>query len=169
MLERRLSWRNRSKYRLKTHRNEGATSGHSENNEDLQEKYLEAMEQLWKRHQTPQMLLRMLQGKVSERFGSFADQAVRVRKIFESYSTDESLDVYGFRKCLEQICCQLDEVQSLALFAYFDEENEGKVSWLQMADNAMVPNPKSGSILPKPITATLFNEDWSSLSLNMYH
>eukprot|EP01042_Synura_sphagnicola_P005769 gene5769-7364_t len=84
------------------------------------------MEQLWKRHQTPQMLLRMLQGKVSERFGSFADQAVRVRKIFESYSTDESLDVYGFRKCLEQICCQLDEVQSLALFAYFDEENEGK-------------------------------------------
>ena len=138
---------------------------------DLQEKYLQAMEQLWKRGQTPQMLLRILQGKVSERMGSYADQVVRVRKLFESYSDNRSggLDVYGFRKCLELIGCQLDEVQSLALYAYFDENNDGTVSWTEIADQAMIHNPKSGKLLPKQITATLFSEDWSSLAVNMYH
>lgn len=143
------------------------------NHYDLQEQYIDAMELLWRRGQTPQMLLRMLQGKVSERVNCFADQLVRVRKLFESFAMDgtDYLDLYGFRKCLELISCQLDDIQSTALFAYFDENNNGRISWELIAAHSMVHNPRSAKIVPKLITATLFNEDWNSMAVanSLYH
>lgn len=133
---------------------------------DIQEIYLNALEKLWRMGQTPQMLLRMLQGKVSERTSSYADQLVQVRKLFEAfdYEGTGSLNIHGFRKCLEYICCSFNEVQSLALFAYFDEDGSKTIDWQELAAHVMVHNPKSGKLVPKSITATMFNEDWNSLS-----
>lgn len=157
-------------YELMKTYSQSISSRHMATNEnedkDLQEIYLNALEALWRRGQTPQMLLRMLQGKVSERNSCFADQQVRVRKLFQSfdYVGSGSLNISGFRKCLEHISCQFDEVQSLALFAFFDEDRSGTIDWEELAENVMVVNPKSGKLVPKPITATMFNEDWQSLS-----
>lgn len=138
-------------------------------NYDLREIYLNAMETIWHRGQTPQMLLRILQGKVSERTSSYANQLIQVRKLFESFDYEGcgSLNIHGFRKCLEYICCQFDEAQSTALFGYFDVDHSGTIDWTELAENVMVHNPKSGKLVPKQITATMFNEDWSNLSKKM--
>mmetsp|Transcript_25165 Transcript_25165/g.25370 ORF Transcript_25165/g.25370 Transcript_25165/m.25370 type:complete len:279 (-) Transcript_25165:242-1078(-) len=137
---------------------------------DLQEKYIAAMEQLWTRGQTPQMLLRMVQGKVSERVTDYSSELIRVRKLFESFDLSGRgwMDVPAFRQCMELMGCQLDEIQSMALFAFFDDNNDGKVSWKELADNVVMYNPGGGKVVPKQITATMFSEDWNSLGQKIY-
>eukprot|EP01041_Mallomonas_annulata_P000615 gene615-1188_t len=137
---------------------------------DLQEKYLAAMEHLWVRGQTPQMLLRILQGKVSERFSKYSDELIKVRKHFEAFDVTGvgSMDVPAFRQCIELLGCHFDEVQSLALFSYFDDNHDGRVSWEELADHVIMHNPAGGKLVPKVITATKFNQDWKSLGKAMY-
>lgn len=132
---------------------------------DLQERYLHAMEALFRRGQTPQMLLRTLQGKVSERVTDYSMELRKVRNLFDAFdkSGKGSLDVPSFRKCLEHIGCHLDEVQSLALFSFFDDNNDGTVDWKELADQVIMYNPGGGKLVPKQITATMFTEDWNSL------
>lgn len=134
---------------------------------ELEERYTNAIQQLWKRGQTPQMLLRIVQSKLSERVNSYAHQRVRARKIFEYFDLDNSatLDEHEFRQFLELSNCYMDDIQSLALFAYFDEEREGGIRWEQFMQHAMVQNPRGGTaVIPKAITATMEKEDWKSVA-----
>ena len=73
------------------------------------------------------MLLRIVQAKMSERVNSYAMQLVKTRKLFEAFdiNKDGVLDEGEFRICLEQLNIQLTDVQNLALFAYFDGNNDG--------------------------------------------
>jgi len=125
------------------------------NHVDLIERYNNSIEQLLQRGQTQQMLLRIVQSKMSEKVHSYSSQVVRTRKIFEALdlNTDGGLDENKFRICLEKMNIQLDDVQCLALFAYFDENNDGFIEWQDFADLTMVQNPKGGSaVVPKMIT-----------------
>ena len=134
---------------------------------ELEERYNNAIEQLWKRGQTQQMLLRLVQSKLSERVSSYAQQMVRARKIFEYFDLDNSatLDEHEFRQFLELSNCYMDDIQSLALFAYFDEERTGGILWEQFKQHAMVQNPRGGTaVIPKAITATMDSEDWKSVA-----
>lgn len=94
---------------------------------DLVERYNTAVEQLLERGQTQEMLLRILQTKMSERIHSYASQVIRARKVFEAFDVngDNVLDENEFRICLEKLNIQLDDLQCLALFAYFDTNNDG--------------------------------------------
>ncbi len=111
------------------------------------------------------MLLRVLQGKVSERVPDYSTELIKVRKFFESFDKTGKghLDVPSFRKCLEYMGCYFDEVQSLALFSYFDDNNDGTVDWEELADHVIMHHPGGGKLVPKSITATMFTEDWESL------
>ena len=64
---------------------------------------------------------------MSERVNSYALQLIRTRKLFEAFDIngDGVLDEGEFRICLEKLNIQFDDVQSLALFAYFDDNNDG--------------------------------------------
>lgn len=124
---------------------------------DTEERYSTAAQQLLERGQTQEMLLRIVQAKMSERVNSYALQLIRTRKLFEAFDAngDGVLDETEFRVCLEKLNIQFDDVQVLALFAYFDYNNDGYVEWEDFADHAMVFNPKGGTaVLPKMITAT---------------
>lgn len=139
---------------------------------ELEERYNTAIQQLWKRGQTQQMLLRLVQSKLSERVNSYAHQMVRARKIFEYFDLDNSatLDEHEFRQFLELSNCYMDDVQSLALFAYFDEEREGGILWEQFKQHAMVQNPRGGTaVIPKAITATMDSDEWKSVAANEKH
>jgi Ca2+-binding EF-hand superfamily protein len=123
---------------------------------DTLERYNTATQQLMERGQTQQMLLRIVQAKMSERVNSYAAQLIRTRKLFEAFDIngDGVLDEGEFRICLEKLNIQFDDVQSLALFAYFDYNNDGFVEWEEFAENSMVQNPRGGTaVLPKMITA----------------
>ncbi|KAJ1423734.1 hypothetical protein B484DRAFT_398545 [Ochromonadaceae sp. CCMP2298] len=122
---------------------------------DILERYSSAVTGLLERGQTQEALLRIVQAKMSERVNSYACQLIRTRKLFEAFDIngDGVLDEGEFRICLEKLNIQFDDVQSLALFAYFDEDNDGFVEWEDFADHAMVHNPKGGTaVLPKMIT-----------------
>jgi len=131
---------------------------------DLQERYLHAMEQLFHRGQTPQMLLRTLQGKISERVTDYSMELRKVKRLFEAHDkSGKGLNFNSFQKCIEQIGCHFDDVQSLALFSFFDDNNNGLVDWNELSDNVIMFNPGGGKIVPKQITATMFTEDWASI------
>jgi len=133
---------------------------------DLHERYQNATSQLLQRGQSQQMLLRIVQAKLSERVTSYAQQRIHTRLLFEAFdfNKDGVLDEHEFRECLEKMNCQFDDIQSLALFAYFDEDYDGCLNWEEFAEKSMVPNPKGGvAIIPKQITSTMKNGDWSSL------
>jgi hypothetical protein len=123
---------------------------------DTIERYHTAVSQLVERGQSQEMLLRIAQAKMSERVNSYAVQLIRTRKLFEAFDLngDGVLDEGEFRICLEKLNIQLDDVQALALFAYFDHNNDGFVEWEDFADHAMVANPRGGTaVLPKIIIA----------------
>lgn len=109
-----------SEHLLKTFRN---FSSHM----DTLERYQTAVEHLIQRGQSQEMLLRIVQAKMSQRVNSFSAQVVRTRKLFEAFdiNNDGVLDENEFRICLEKLNIQFDDVQSLALFAYFDVNNDG--------------------------------------------
>ncbi|RYG63367.1 EF-hand domain-containing protein [archaeon] len=98
---------------------------------DIVERYASSVQQLLDRGQNQEMLLRIVQAKFSERVSSYAQQLVRTRKLFEAFDVngDGVLDEGEFRVCLEKLNIQFDDVQSLALFAYFDHNNDGFVEW----------------------------------------
>lgn len=94
---------------------------------DTLERYNTAAAQLLERGQTQEMLLQVVQAKMSERVNSYAAQLIRTRKLFEAFDIngDGVLDENEFRICLEKLNIQFDDVQCLALFAYFDHNNDG--------------------------------------------
>ena len=58
---------------------------------------------------------------------------------------------------------QLDDVQSLALFSFFDTESKGLIQWEEFAAYAMVANPRGGTaVRPKSITATRESGSWNT-------
>lgn len=150
---------------------------------DTVERYNTAVEQLLERGQTQEMLLRIVQSKLSERIHSYASQVLRWRQIFDSFDSngDGVLDESEFRICLEKQNVQFDDVQCLALFAYFDTNYDGLVialfifitcnvrstsfvEWNEFADFSMVQNPRGGSaVVPKMIT-TMAKTKQSDLS-----
>lgn len=94
---------------------------------DILERYSTAVQALLERGQTQETLLRIVQAKMSERVNSYALQLIRTRKLFEAFDIngDGVLDEGEFRICLEKLNIQFDDVQNLALFAYFDDNNDG--------------------------------------------
>jgi hypothetical protein len=96
---------------------------------DVLERYSTAVNCLLEKGQSQEMLLRIVQAKMSERVNSSAVQMIRTRKLFEAFdiNKDGVLDEGEFRICLEKLNIQLDDMQSLALFAYFDGNNDGWV------------------------------------------
>lgn len=95
---------------------------------DTIERYNIAVEQIERRGQTQEMLLRILQAKLSERVSSYSAQMVRTRRLFDTFdrNKDMLLDEGEFRLMLEELNIQLDDVQVLALFAFFDQnDNDG--------------------------------------------
>lgn len=134
---------------------------------ELEERYHNAIQKLWKRGQTQQMLLRMIQCKLSENVSTFAQQYCRSRKIYEYFDLDSSgtLDEHEFRQFLELQNCYFDDIQSLALFAYFDSNKTGGITWEQFEAHAIVSNPQGGTgVIPKAITAGIKSNDWKSVS-----
>jgi hypothetical protein len=130
-------------------------------NMDIVERYSSAVTGLLERGQTQEALLRIVQAKLSERTNSYAVQLIRTRKLFEAFDIngDGVLDEGEFRICLEKLNIQFDDVQSLALFAYFDDDNTGFVEWEGFAEHAMVYNPKGGTaVLPKMITTHILSK-----------
>ncbi len=94
---------------------------------DMLERYQSAVEQIQKRGQSQEMLLRMVQAKMSERVAKYADQLVRTRRLFDTfdYNGDHVLDEGEFRQLLEHLNILLDDVQVLSLFAYLDGNGDG--------------------------------------------
>mmetsp|Transcript_5234 Transcript_5234/g.5356 ORF Transcript_5234/g.5356 Transcript_5234/m.5356 type:complete len:285 (-) Transcript_5234:291-1145(-) len=134
---------------------------------ELEERYHNAIQKLWKRGQTQQMLLRMVQCKLSENVSTFAQQYCRSRKIYEYFDLDSSgtLDEHEFRQFLELQNCYFDDIQSLALFAYFDSNKTGGITWEQFEAHAIISNPQGGTgVIPKAITANIKSNDWKSVS-----
>ena len=134
---------------------------------ELEERYHNAIQKLWKRGQTQQMLLRMVQCKLSENVSTYTQQYCRSRKIYEYFDLDSSgtLDEHEFRQFLELQNCYFDDIQSLALFAYFDSNKTGGITWEQFEAHAIVSNPQGGTgVIPKAITANIKSNDWKSVS-----
>lgn len=128
-------------------------------NMDLLERYTTARMTIIERGQTQAYLLAQVQAKLSSKVNSYAEQQIHLRKLFEAFdwNQDGVLDEFEFRACMERINIQFDDFQTLALFAYFDSDNDGLISWGQFADSAMVPNPRGGTaILPNPIVQVTF-------------
>lgn len=69
---------------------------------------------------------------------------------------DGVLDEGEFRICLEKLNIQLDDVQALALFAYFDHNNDGFVEWEDFADHGK-PLSLSLSLSSAASVAQLFS------------
>jgi Ca2+-binding EF-hand superfamily protein len=135
-------------------------------NMDTIERYTNAVEQLKARGQTQTMLIRLVQNKLAERVMSYAEQKLKTRLLFEAMDVngDFVLDETEFRICLEKVNVQLDDVQSLALFAYFDEDYGGSINWQEFSDVVMVANPRGGNaVLPKAITATVGTGMWNDV------
>ena len=132
-------------------------------NMDIIERYTTACEQLKERGQSQRMLIRIVQNKVAERVMSYAEQKIKTRLLFEAHdiNKDYVLDEGEFRICLEKVNVQLDDVQLLALFAFFDDDYSGTVNWQEFSDAVMVANPKGGNaVLPKSITAGVRTGMW---------
>lgn len=96
---------------------------------DVLERYATAVQHLLDKGQSQEMLLRIVQAKMSERVNSSSVQLIRTRKMFEAFdiNKDGVLDEGEFRICLEKMNIQFDDIQNLALFAYFDGNNDGYV------------------------------------------
>jgi hypothetical protein len=94
---------------------------------DTIERYHTAVEHLIQRGQSQEMLLRIVQAKMAQRANSFAAQVIRTKKLFESFdfNRDGYINENEFRIILEKLNIQFEDVQCLALFAYFDVNNDG--------------------------------------------
>jgi hypothetical protein len=121
----------------------------------LQERYSEAIRKSWERGQTQEMLLRRVRSKLSEKIESYGAHRIRMRKKFEYFDTGKkrSLHELEFRLFLDETNCFLDEVESLALFAYLDVEETGNITWKSFEQYCLVRDASAGvALLPKAIT-----------------
>jgi Ca2+-binding EF-hand superfamily protein len=135
---------------------------------DLQERYEEATQELFRRGQSQDMLMRIVQAKLSERVSSYAQQQIWLRNLYASFhrSGGDGLNELELRNCLEMLNIQFDDCQFLALFAYFDNDFSGSIDYEEFSTYAMVPNPKGGTaILTKSITSPMGSETWAPLHL----
>ena len=137
---------------------------------DRVDRYEHAIRSLQRRGQTPETLLQIVQSKLSSNVNTYAQQTIRLRLLFDRFQThnpgadnekEDGLDGYmderRFRECLELLTLQFDDVQALALFAYFDDECTGFIDWDHFSRHAKVSNPKAGSaLLPKVITSRMY-------------
>ena len=132
------------------------------------ERYESARQELFRRGQSQLMLMRIVQAKLSERVTSYAQQHIWLKNLFANFDNDGSmgLDEVEFRQCLELMNIQFDDCQFLALFAYFDKDQNGTIDFEEFARYAMIPNPKGcTAILTKPITSGMDSETWFPLKL----
>jgi len=85
------------------------------------------------------MLIRLVQNKLAERVTSYAEQKIKTRLLFEAHDVNRDfvMDEGEFRICMEKVNVQLDDVQSLALFAYFDQDFGGTVNWQEFSDQVL--------------------------------
>lgn len=72
-------------------------------------------------------LVNILQARLTQKVGSFAEQTIYTRKLFELNAKDDPnvLKEYEFSNLLETLNIQLDETQTTVLFSYFDEKFNG--------------------------------------------
>jgi hypothetical protein len=86
-----------------------------------------AIEKLAGRGQSQEMLLRILQAKLSERVSTYSIQMVRSRRLFVTYDANKDmlLDEGEFRLLLEHLNIQFDDIQVTALFAFLDTNDDG--------------------------------------------
>ena len=101
--------------------------------------------------------MQIVQSKFAARVNSYAEQIIKVKKLFESFDLngDGVLDEDEFRICLEKLNIQLDDAQVLTLFALFDKDRLGEIPWRDFQQKVMVANPKGGTAcLPKQISMT---------------
>ena len=94
---------------------------------DLLERYADATRALFAREQSPEILIKLVQAKISERVQSYAQQLKTVKLEFMQYKVDpkDGFNEAALREVLERMNIQLDDVQSLALFAFFDVDGVG--------------------------------------------
>lgn len=126
-------------------------------NVDIEERYAQAKQTILDRGQSEEMLVQIVQSKFAARVNSYAEQIIKVKKLFESFDLngDGVLDEEEFRICLEKLNIQLDDAQALTLFAYFDKARAGEIPWRDFQQEVMVANPKGGTAcLPKQISMT---------------
>ena len=126
-------------------------------NLDIEERYTKAKQAIIARGQSEKLLVQLVKSKLANRVNSYAEQQIKVRKIFESFDDngDGVLDEEEFRECLERLNIQLDDDQALTLFAFFDEDRVGVIEWEKFQNVTQVQNPKGGTaVLPKVICMT---------------
>ena len=77
--------------------------------------------------QSQQLLVNVIQTKVSEKQKSFSNQYLQFRKLFGSTDLDNDgmVNEIEMRTILNMLNFQFDEIQNLALFAYLDHDNDG--------------------------------------------
>jgi len=128
---------------------DGRTSGHGDNvaqsnlgsmftnfrkfqaHEELRDRYQSAIKKSLLLGTSQEQLLKLVLGKIYEKAKCTSDLTIRLRKMFEYFDLDGSkqLDEEEFRQCLELMNIQLDDCQSLALFALFDRDMGGDVDF----------------------------------------
>lgn len=93
----------------------------------LLERYDDATRELFKREQSPEMLVKLVQSKIAERVKNYAEQMKFVKLEFQQYKVNPEVgfNEVALREVLMRMNIHLDDVQSLALFAFFDTNGVG--------------------------------------------
>jgi hypothetical protein len=76
---------------------------------DLLERYADSTRQLLERGQSPEMLIKLVQAKISERVQSYSQQLITVKLEFQQYGikTEDGLTEVSLRECLERMNIQV--------------------------------------------------------------
>ena len=140
---------------------------------ELEERYAKVAIQLSKRNQTQEQLCRILQSKMGERINKFSDQVIRARKQFHYFDMngDGALNEDEFRQFLVLTNVFFDDIQTLALFAYIDEDNSGMVTWEAFERYVCVQDPQIGNyVVPKAIVSpSKAKHSWQNMGLGLTH
>jgi hypothetical protein len=93
----------------------------------LLERYDDATRELFRREQSPEMLVKLVQSKIAERVNNYAEQLKFVKLEFQQYKVNPEVGFNegALREVLMRMNIHLDDVQSLALFAFFDIDGVG--------------------------------------------
>jgi hypothetical protein len=93
----------------------------------LLERYDDATRELFRREQSPEMLVKLVQSKIAERVSNYAEQLKFVKLEFQQYKVNPEVGFNegALREVLMRMSIHLDDVQSLALFAFFDIDGVG--------------------------------------------
>lgn len=138
---------------------------------ELEERYAKAAQQLSKRNQTQEQLCRILQTKMGERINKFSDQVIRARKQFHYFDMDGdgALNEDEFRQFLVMTNVFFDDVQTLALFAYIDQNCSGMVTWEYFEHYVCVQDPQIGNyVVPKAVVSpSKAKHSWENLGLGL--